>query len=218
LQPYSHFAIAAQLEAELRPATPAHYYWGAVAVDIRVTAGLPRERTHLSPEKVLEFCVKYPSLKAFTQGYMVHILSDLVDVQALVNKRPLMRLILRKNGPKFAQNLLEEFYITRRKVQKPVTIQHNKMLNDLGISRENVTSEAEFMRPYLQEPDYKITLAYLQKVANGLNLGQTGREVERLHKSTLVKPILFYLSDLDKLNQEVLMQIRTNEAFKQICG
>ena len=218
MQPYSHFAIAAQLEAEIHPDTPADYYWGAVAADIRVTAGLPRERTHLPPKQVLEFQYKYPHLKAFIRGYMVHILADLVDVHALVSKRPLMSLILRNKGPKFAQNLIEEFYIERRRALKPVALLHNEMLNDLGISRENVTSEAEFMAPYLQKPDYRITLAYLKKTANGQNFGQTMLEVEKLHNSTLGKPILFYLASLEKLNQQVLKQIRATEAFRQICN
>ncbi len=214
MQPYSHFIIAAQLEAELRPQVPADYYWGAVAADIRVTAGLPRERTHISPEQVLEFRARYPHLRAFIQGYMVHILSDLVDVQGLVRQRPLMDLVLRQNGPKFAQNLIEEFYLTKKKLHKPVDIRHNEMLANLGISRETVAKEAVLMRPYLQTADYKIALTYLKTTGNGKNSGRSMREIESLHNSVVLKPALFYLSGLDKLNRQVLLQIRGSEAFQ----
>ena len=218
MQPYSHFIIAGQLEAELRPDVPADYYWGAVAADIRVTAGLPRERTHLSPEKVLEFRAKYPHLRAFIQGYLVHILSDLVEVQALIRQRPLMDFVLRRNGPKFAQNLIEEFYLTQKKQRKPVDIRHNELLNDLGISATTVAREAELMSPYLRDADYKIALTYLKTTGNGANSAKSVREIESLHNSAVIKPALFYLSALDKLNQQVLRQVRAAESFRQMCA
>jgi hypothetical protein len=218
LQPYSHFVIAAQLEEVIRPDTPADYYWGAVAADIRVTAGLPRERTHLAPEKVLEFYAKYPQHKAFIQGYMVHILADLVDVQALVRQRPLMPFILHQNSPKFAQYIIESFYLTKRKVQKPVAIQHNAMLDNLGASAAIVTKEAALMEPYLQKADYTIALTYLKQNGNGKSPNPGIREIESLHTGFLVAPFLFYLANMDKLNQQVLAQIRATEAFNQICG
>lgn len=38
MNPYSHLVLAAQLEADIRPADRLEYYWGAVAADVRYTA------------------------------------------------------------------------------------------------------------------------------------------------------------------------------------
>jgi hypothetical protein len=170
------------------------------------------------PEQVLEFQIKYPQRKAFIQGYMVHILADLVDVQALIRQRPLMPLILQRNSPKFAQYIIESFYLTKRKVHQPVAIQHNEMLTELGISAEIVATEAKLMGPYLQNADYTVALTYLRQNGNGKSPNPGIREIERLHTDFLVAPVLFYLANMDKLNQQVLAQIRATEAFKQVCG
>ena len=81
MNPYSHLVIAAKLEALIKPDTVQDYYWSAVAPDIRYVADLPRQQTHIPSERMVEFFSQYPDLQSFLQGYLVHCLSDEIELR-----------------------------------------------------------------------------------------------------------------------------------------
>jgi len=217
MQPYSHLVIAALLETDICPAAPADYYWGAVAPDIRFSAGLRREQTHLLPEKILEFEQKYPQLKSFVQGYLVHCLSDHVDAIAILNQRICLRPFLRRASRQFVSTVIEAYHIDHHPMQKQNALCSNAMLSDLGIDAGDIEIETKTMGPYLAKPTLAANLAYMK---SGQNPGSRyhAQEAERIQTNPLIKPIWFGLANFEDFTNQVISQVREHEAFKQICG
>lgn len=80
MNPYSHLVIASKLEPLVNPENAQEYYWGAIAPDIRYLAAMPRKQTHVPCQRIVGFISQYPHLKSFLQGYLVHCLSDEIDL------------------------------------------------------------------------------------------------------------------------------------------
>jgi hypothetical protein len=217
MKPYTHFVIAAQLEEDILPELPEEYYWGAVAPDVRFIAGVRREETHLSPEKILGFLEKYPHLKSFIQGYLVHCLTDSVEPRALLNKKVILRPFLQHASIHFIATIIEAFYMENYPIQKPVSGKANEMLHDSGIRAEHLEKEVVLIKSYLEKPDMETNLAYVKSGANR-GLLTHFKELESIQNNPLVKPFWFGLGDFHGLNQQIVSQVRGAEALKQICG
>src|SRR6185503_5322806 len=80
MNPYSHLVIASKVEALVDPENAQEYYWGAIAPDIRYLAAMPRNQTHLPSQRIVGFMSRFPHLKSFLQGYLVHCLSDEIEL------------------------------------------------------------------------------------------------------------------------------------------
>ena len=86
--PYSHIVIAQRLAETIRPENPQAYYWGAVAPDIRyLVDGMPRRTTHIPVEKITAYMLSYPEQKPFLQGYLVHCLSDTLNIAGIIHRK-----------------------------------------------------------------------------------------------------------------------------------
>ena len=109
--PYSHYYLASRLEAHLRPAQAAEYYWGAVAPDIRYLAQMSRDQTHLAPEALAELPNRYPHLVSFVLGYQVHCRLDQIDVAQWVSSAFPMRWMGRQLSAQRATMLVEIFFL-----------------------------------------------------------------------------------------------------------
>ncbi len=149
MKPYSHLVLAAQLESDLCPHSLEEYYWGAVAPDVRFTAGITRQGTHLPPEEILAFRKEYPQLESFIQGYLVHCLADRVDTRGLLHERILLRPFLKQASIHFISTIIEVFHIENSPVRKPVSGKPNEILDNLGIRAENVEAEVKVLIPSL---------------------------------------------------------------------
>ena len=86
MHPYSHYFLAVRLEAELSPALPGEYYWGAILPDIRYLSAMRREHTHLPRAQISALFAQYPHLRSFLQGYQLHCLLDELDSVAIVGR------------------------------------------------------------------------------------------------------------------------------------
>jgi hypothetical protein len=215
MQPYSHLVIAALLEKDICPTVPADYFWGSVAPDARISAGLRREQTHLAPQKILEFEHKYPQLKSFVQGYLVHCLSDNVDAMAILNRRIWLHPLLRRVSWQFVSTVIEAYQIEHRPLQKPIALCSNAMLSDLGIEPGHIEIEAKTMGPYLAKPTLAANLAFM-KSGSGPRMRGYAQEAERIQTNPLIKPIWFGLANFEDFTNQVISQVRAHEAFKQI--
>jgi len=217
MYPYSHLVIAAELEKDLQPRLAEEYYWGAVAPDIRYIAGMERDQTHLSTERILEYMDKYPDLNAFMKGYLVHCLTDLVDLQALLTQRILFRPILRSLPHQFVPVMLESYFIERTKLDIQLVAKPNDILTDLKIDDEDINEFSTVIKPFVSDPSFESALEFLK------TLGHSNPRIENYLNAArnfdgniLLKTVLFALSNLPKLKQHVVSEIRSNEAFIRI--
>ena len=219
MNPYSHLAIARQLEKEIKPAVPVDYYWGAVAPDIRYIAGRRRHTTHIRPERILRFFSKYPYLDSFIRGYLVHCLADDVDLYSLVEQRVLLQPILYGASGRFVPLLIEAFYLERMPVKIEFSGTPNEMLRELGIEDRHSDTFAGIIRPFASAPSLDSGFEFLRVLRKGdARVERYIRSAKLLNNNNLLKPILFAMADLNKLNAQVLDQVRGAEAFKRACN
>jgi len=216
MNPYSHLAIAAQLEANIRPANREEYYWGALAPDVRYSAGTRRAQTHLRPEEVAGFFEKYAELESFIQGYLVHTITDLLSFRALLRQRILLWPILLIVSGRFSTVLLETYYIEKMPLRIEFSGTPNPILRDLRIADEHVYTFAGALRPFAAAPFFETALGFLRALrrnsARVEKYAQAARFIER-HRS--LKSLLFALAGMDKLNRQMLAALRNDEILKQ---
>jgi hypothetical protein len=216
MKPYSHFAVAAQLENDIHPILPGQYFWGALAPDLRLLAGFSHQRTHLSSDAIFRFLNKYPNLESFIQGYLIHCLTDDVEVGKLLRQRNDLLPYLNTVSNQFIATIIELFYIENFPVHQAVSGDTNEMLMEIGIPDQYIKAEFTILKPYLEKPGLEAIYNYMESGVNP-RLQTYLEEIERIKNDPLVKPLWFNLADLDRLNQQVISQIRQSPAFKQIC-
>jgi hypothetical protein len=169
--PYSHIIIANQLEVVVHPENPREYYWGAIAPDVRyLVKGMRRDQTHLSSAELLVFIEQYPHLASFLQGYLVHCLTDQLDLpEFLQRKYPSSR---QKNNlsPQQCTLILEFFNILRTKpTSKLISETHNVFLNDIGIGAGQAQRFARAMNQYLPSPSLSSIFTLYRNLGTGGN-------------------------------------------------
>jgi hypothetical protein len=217
MHPYSHLVIAAELEKDIRPRQANEYYWGAVVPDIRYLADMQRDETHLSAESILEYLNKYPELDSFIKGYLIHCLTDLVDLHALLNQRILFRPILQSFPHQFMPVMLESYFIEHSKLDIQLSARPNNVLTDLKISDEHIGIFSTMINPFVTNPSFESALEFLR------TLGHSNPRIERyinaarnFDSNIVLKSVLFALSNIPRLKQQVISEIRSTGAFKQI--
>ena len=216
MNPYSHLVIASQLEKDIMPTLPNEYYWGAVVPDIRHICGLHRSQTHLSPELLVGLTGRHPQLKSFIQGYLIHCLTDLVELKLLLQQQILLRPLLHLWPQKLLVILIEAFFIESMPLQKQISGQPNQILRDMGVTDEKSGQFDQIMRTFLAQPSLEAEMGFVKAYGTNLRLEMYTEAIRKIQKSTFLKSILFTLANPDKLNQQVLSQIRQAETFKKI--
>lgn len=217
MNPYSHLVIAAELEKYTQPRQADEYYWGAIVPDIRYIADMRRNQTHLSAERILEYRDKYPELDSFIKGYLVHCLTDFVDLQALLKQRILFRPILKSFPHQFVPVMLESYFIEHTKLDIQLLPKPNNMLNDLKINDEHISIFSTLIKPFVTNPSFQSALEFLKILGHGNpRIEKYGNAARNFDGNTILKSALFKLSNIPKLKQQVISEIRSTEAFKQI--
>jgi hypothetical protein len=216
MKPYSHFAVASQLENDIHPKSADQYYWGALAPDIRLIAGFSHQRTHLPAEAIFMFLDKYPHLESFIQGYLVHCLTDDVEIGSLLRQRIDLLPYLKSVSTQFIATIIELFYMDNYPVHQPVSADPNEMLNEIGILDQYIKAEFSILKPYLEKPGLESIYTYMESGVNP-RLQNYTEEIKSIKNDPLIKPLWFNLADLNRLNQQVLFQIHQSPAFIQIC-
>jgi len=86
--PYSHIILAQELIPVINPKNVKEYYWGSLSPDVRyVHQNVSKKQTHLSTLKILELTQKYPEHKDFLKGYLIHCLSDKLEIKPIILNR-----------------------------------------------------------------------------------------------------------------------------------
>lgn len=148
MNPYSHIVVASKLEAHIHPADAREYYWGAIAPDVRYPAAMRREKTHLPAEKILEWFARYPHLKPFLQGYLVHCLCDELDLSGIFFRRFPLTLLRSRFARQPLSVILELYYLENEHVVRPISGIHNEVLDELGVRAEVSANFAQAVSHY----------------------------------------------------------------------
>lgn len=165
--PYSHYALAAKLESILQPEDSNEYYWGAVAPDIRYLANLPRDRTHLEPDRIKELASCCPHLRSFLTGYHVHILIDQIDVSKVLSAAfplSLFKKALRRITPQQMVMLVEMVSLQTGASGKPLSGDHNQVLADLGITPEQTRVYHRSLQSYFDARSLEAAWSTFQEI------------------------------------------------------
>ncbi len=152
MNPYSHIVVASKLVPVVKPENLKEYYWGAIAPDIRYLAAVQREQTHIPPQKVVEFISRYPNLKPFLQGYLVHCLSDEIYLKEIFFQHFPFSLLRSKLSHQHIAVILELFCFENEKLDIPISGRHNEVLSELGLSESISARLSHSIRQYVSVP------------------------------------------------------------------
>ncbi len=219
MNPYSHLVLASRLQAEIRPANPADYYWGTVAPDLRYTAGLRRTQTHLPPEKILEFRASYPELKSFIDGYMIHCLADEVELWALLEKRWFLRPFIRHLPLKLAPVILESYLVEKNPVTVSISGQSNPVLQALGVNENAIPPFRSLVERLISQPSFESILHLFQTLGRGNpNLQKYIDAAEQFNRNKIGKKALYALTNPPEVLHSVENFVREQPAYIKISG
>lgn len=159
---YTHFVVAGQVEAALQPQSREQYYLGAIVPDFRYLAGMPRDHTHRPLPEIAAWLPRYPHLRSFILGYLVHCALDELEVRPLVFRRYPLRPVRRLMRLKLAHTLLETHYIENAQVTAVLPETGNELLDELGIPRQLVRRSAQWINSFLRAPSFEAEIDFLK--------------------------------------------------------
>ena len=209
--PYSHYVIANLLENTIQPEDASEYYWGAVAPDVRyLLPGMNRNHTHLPSQSISATMDVYPQLKDFLRGYLVHCLSDDINILHIIKRK--IPYKFQKNGLTKRQGtiILEFFNILRVKPAKvPISGGNNAFLKSLGIGDQIAAKYTKEINRFVTSPTIRSTLNLYQV------LGFAGDDVfERYKKAAVVfqknwlqKNLILFGLQVGKVNIEIASSV-----------
>ncbi|NLH00175.1 MAG: hypothetical protein GX491_22685 [Chloroflexi bacterium] len=220
--PYSHYALAAKLESILQPENANEYYWGAVAPDIRYPANLPRDRTHLSQDRIKELASCYPHLKSFLTGYHVHILIDQIDVsKVLAASFPLkiFKRALRRISPQQMVMLVEMVSLQNGASGEPMSGAHNEVLAELGVTPEQTRIYYQSLQSYFDKRSFEVAISAFQEIGmiEKSRLERYINAYRSWQKRRWMKTLLSLSIKTSKLEQKVVAHV-SRSCEPRICA
>ncbi|HEX2997371.1 MAG TPA: hypothetical protein VHP14_21290 [Anaerolineales bacterium] len=193
MNPYSHVVIASKLESLIKPENPAEYYWGAIAPDVRYIAGVPRGQTHLPAQKIVEFIPRYPNLRSFIQGYLVHCLSDEVHMGEIFFRQFPFSVLKRKLSYQHIAVVLELFCFENEKVNISMSDTHNEVLTELGVDEAASARLAHSIGQYVMAGEAHLAeLFRLLGPKDNSHLEKYIKAATSFQKNWLLKNALFF--------------------------
>lgn len=207
---YSHLVVASVLEADLKPGIPPAYYWGAVAPDIRYLAGIRRNQTHIPASKICAYMEQYPNLRAFLQGYLVHCLTDEVDLETMLYRQFPLNLLKGKLTARQIVVLLELFYLENVTLEKKVSGDHNAVLAELGIDKAVVETAAQAITRYLSSPSWVSSVSLAQELGmlGDSRIDKYLTAAEQFQTRRIWKKLLFLGLHRVKITDQVVAAVR----------
>ncbi len=158
---YTHLVIASQIETVLKPVDRPAYYLGAVVPDFRYLAGLPRDQTHLPLAEIAAWFERYPDLRSFILGYLVHCALDELRTRSIVFRKPPLVFVRPLMRLKMAHTLLETHYIENTVLTIRLPEQGNSILEGLGIDDPLVQKFSGWLNRFLEAPSFESEAVFL---------------------------------------------------------
>jgi hypothetical protein len=207
MNPYSHLVVASKLEALVDPQDTREYYWGAIAPDIRYLAAMPRQQTHLPPEQIVSLISRHPHLKSFLQGYLVHCLTDEIDLGEVFFQHFPFSLLEKQMSRQRIAVILEMYYFENEKVVVELSGAHNEVLDLLGLSESLSTKLAGAITQYALSPSFesRVTdLARLLGLDNDSRIDKYMAAAKVFQKNWFLKNGLFYAIRTGKISEQIV--------------
>jgi hypothetical protein len=190
---YTHLVLAGELESYLQPDDPAAYYLGSIIPDVRYLDGIPRQQTHLSPKQILAYQQRYPHLKSFLAGFLVHCEIDLLDLTRVLFERTSLRWLGKRRQLQLAGVLIESYFLEEARFNPPIALENNEVLIDLGIEAESMHQFAAGVQQFLLNPSFQTELAALQdaQILANRRVRAYFRLIQAFERSCRLRRILF---------------------------
>ena len=135
--------------------------------DIRNLAGMRRSQTHLSSEQILSYMAQYSDLKPFLQGYLVHCLTDELNLERIFAHKFPFFLFMKKLTAQHYPVILELFYIEQKNNKVyAISGRHNPMLEELGISAKQTQTYCQLVGEYIARPSFEAAIVLIQNLGN----------------------------------------------------
>ncbi len=218
MHPYSHIVIASKLEGLVKPDDLQEYYWGAVAPDIRYVAALPRQQTHIAPERIIEATSQYPDLTSFLQGYLVHCLSDKIELSQVFFRHFPFSVLKNKLSYQQIAAILELFHFENFKASKNISGRYNEFLRGLGLSEMVSAVFSQAMRQYVMASSPQSSLPELFQLIgleNDSRIDQYVAAAQGFQKNWLLKSSLFLGIRTGRISEQIISMAAT--LYQQTC-
>lgn len=164
--PYSHIVIANELESFIKPENENEYYWGSVAPDVRyLIKDMPRKYSHFSTEKILNLMIKYPEQKDFLQGYLIHCITDKIEIRRVIQKSFPFSLVKKRITKNNSSLILEFFNVEILKpVRKSILGINNPILTEIGIGNKEIIKFSKEIDNYIKTLSSKSSFLLYQNL------------------------------------------------------
>jgi hypothetical protein len=197
---YSHLVVANAVKPYLAldPGQVDAYHLGATIPDIGHWVEIERTRTHIAPEQIVAYLPRYPHLRSFILGFLVHNISEDCTSQLGLDEAILGRFpigLFRRRLPKFVTVLVEWYYYETVSSPYHIAVSSNEMLRELGVDDDAVAEFARDMNAFLSDPGPSQMLSMLEDAVAGDPRYQQYARVPRLFaRYPVLKRLVFALS------------------------
>lgn len=196
---YSHLVVADTVKPYLTPDDLEAYYLGATVPDIRHWVRTERAQTHIPPQEIAAYLPRYPHLRSFILGYLVHCISEHSMSQLGLDKAILGRFpicLVRRHVPaRLATVLVEWYYCEANPKPYRVAESGNEILRGLGIDDDAVVKFARDVNAFLSNPSPAEMLSMLEDaVADHPGYREYVRVPRLFARYSLLKQLVFTLS------------------------
>jgi hypothetical protein len=207
LGPYSHIVIANELESYINPANLEEYYWGAVAPDVRyLVKDMTKKQTHIPTDKILELMTQHPHQMPFLQGYLVHCLTDQLNLKRIIRQKFPFNLVSNRITRGNSSILLEFLNI---ELLKPIKIslsgKNNQILKEAGIKDNLAIKYAQEINKYINTLSLTASFNLYNELGfeNSKKIEKYSGMVKRWQSSWFKNNLILILPQLKKLNKEI---------------
>ena len=167
--PYSHIILAQELIPVINPINVKEYYWGSLSPDVRyVDHNISKKQTHLSTLKIFELAQKYPEHKDFLKGYLIHCLSDKLEIKPIILNRFPFKLFKSRITKSNSTVILEYLNIELlNHSQKPISGGFNQIFKEIGANETNVEKFSAVMSEYIISPSSALSFLVYRNLVFG---------------------------------------------------
>ena len=210
MNPYSHIVVASKVETLVHPENTQDYYWGAIAPDIRYLAAMQRRQTHIPSERIVSFISQYPYLKSFLQGYLVHCLSDEIELRQILFQSFPFSFLKGKMSRRQIAVILELYYFENETVGKRVSGSHNDVLSELGINEAQSAKFSHAISQYTAASRLEsrlLELCELIGIKNERRIERYMTAANRFQKNWSLKNALFFYIRTGRISERIVSMV-----------
>lgn len=210
MNPYSHIVVASKLETLVDPENDQEYYWGTIAPDIRYPAAVQRQQTHISSRRIVDYIAHYPHLKSFLQGYLIHCLSDEIELEQIFFRHFPFSIFRSKLSRQKIAVILELYYFEAHRVSKILSGSHNEVLSELGLSAALSAKFSQAISQYVCSSSFESHLSELSELLgleNDSRIDQYLAAAKRFEENWLLKNSLFFGIRTGQISEQIISTV-----------